>query len=98
MLKKILRIDINYIFSLTKNLGVGGAMKSGYLKCLSSNVNIIVKIDDDNQMNPSKINMLVHLIIFEDYDYVKANRFLNNTRMDNYLKSRFYGNIYLYCI
>ncbi len=70
-------------------------MKIGYLKCLSSNVDIIVKIDGDNQMSPSEINMLVHPIIFDDYDYVKGNRFLNNTRIDNYPKSRFYGNIFL---
>jgi dolichol-phosphate mannosyltransferase len=78
-----------------KNLGVGGAMKCGYLKCLSSNVDIIVKIDGDNQMSPSEINMLVHPIIHEDYEYVKGNRFLNNNSIDNYPKSRFYGNIFL---
>ena len=85
---------LNVIFN-KKNLGVGGAMKIGYQKCLNSNLDIIVKIDGDNQMDPSEINKLVSPIILEDYDYVKGNRFLNNIKIDNYPKSRFYGNIFL---
>tara|TARA_B100000900_G_scaffold416215_1_gene450129 strand:- start:9050 stop:9997 length:948 start_codon:yes stop_codon:yes gene_type:complete len=85
---------LNVIFN-KKNLGVGGAMKIGYQKCLNSNLDIIVKIDGDNQMDPSEIKKLVSPIILEDYDYVKGNRFLNNIKIDNYPKSRFYGNIFL---
>ena len=70
---------LNVIFN-KKNLGVGGAMKIGYQKCLNSNLDIIVKIDGDNQMDPSEINKLVSPIILEDYDYVKGNRFLNNIK------------------
>ena len=85
---------LNVIFN-KKNLGVGGAMKIGYQKCLNSNFDIIVKIDGDNQMDPSEINKLVNPIILEDYDYVKGNRFLNSIKIDNYPRSRFYGNIFL---
>ena len=38
-----------------KNLGVGGAVKIGYQESLNNNIDIIVKIDGDDQMNPNEI-------------------------------------------
>ena len=43
------------IFYNNKNLGVGGAVKVGYQESLRNNIDIIIKIDGDNQMNPSEI-------------------------------------------
>jgi glycosyltransferase involved in cell wall biosynthesis len=37
------------------NLGVGGAMKTGYKKALELNSDIVVKLDGDGQMDPSLI-------------------------------------------
>ena len=85
---------LNVIFN-KKNLGVGGAMKIGYQKCLNSNLDIIVKIDGDNQMDPNQIKDLVEPILSMNIDYCKGNRFLNMAEIENYPSIRFYGNIFL---
>ncbi len=77
-----------------KNLGVGGAVKIGYLESLKNEIDIIVKIDGDNQMNPKQIEKLIEPLI-ENYDYAKGNRFLEKNEIPNYPVSRFYGNIFL---
>jgi dolichol-phosphate mannosyltransferase len=83
------------IFYNHKNLGVGGAVKVGYRESLKSNIDIIVKIDGDNQMNPDEINKLVEPLLNAEYQYAKGNRFLNRDEIENYPKARFYGNIFL---
>ena len=82
------------IFFNDKNLGVGGAVKIGYLESLKNEIDIIVKIDGDNQMNPKQIEKLVEPLM-ADYDYAKGNRFLENNDIPNYPITRFYGNIFL---
>lgn len=79
-----------------KNLGVGGAVKVGYEKCLLEDSGIIVKIDGDNQMDPDQIKKIVDPIISnKDLDYCKGNRFLEMIEIENYPSIRFYGNIFL---
>ena len=58
-----------------KNLGVGGALKTGYRKALEDHAGIIVKLDGDGQMNPLLIPKLVEQIQNKQADYVKGNRF-----------------------
>jgi len=58
-----------------KNLGVGGAVKAGYLHALADGADIIVKLDGDGQMNPALITRLVEPILAASADYVKGNRF-----------------------
>ena len=77
-----------------KNLGVGGAVKIGYQESLNNNIDIIVKIDGDDQMNPNEIEKLVFPLL-ENYDYCKGNRFIDKNEIENYPKARFYGNIFL---
>ena len=78
-----------------KNLGVGGAVKVGYEKCLLDNSDVVVKIDGDNQMDPNQIEKLVDPILSRNIDYSKGNRFLNMLEIENYPSIRFYGNIFL---
>jgi dolichol-phosphate mannosyltransferase len=58
------------------NLGVGGAMKTGYRRAMADGADIIVKIDADGQMNPTDINMVVAPILAGHADYAKGNRFI----------------------
>lgn len=81
---------IKIIFN-EENLGVGGAVKKGYLEAIKLDLDIIVKIDGDGQMNANEIGMLVKAIQ-DGSDYVKGNRFLNNVAIKNYPFERFYGN------
>ena len=78
----------------SNNLGVGGAVKVGYIESLNDNFDLIVKMDGDDQMDSGEIEKLVAPLL-EGYDYTKGNRFLNKTEIENYPPVRFYGNIFL---
>lgn len=66
------RIEVLYN---PKNLGVGGAMKTGYEKALADGSDIIVKLDGDGQMDPALIPRIIDPILKKSADYVKGNRF-----------------------
>jgi len=78
-----------------KNQGVGAAMVSGYKKALELNSDIIVKLDGDGQMDPSKINLLVDPIINQLADYTKGNRFYDFKALKTMPKIRLFGNSFL---
>lgn len=58
-----------------RNQGVGGAMVTGFKKALELGVQVIVKIDGDNQMDPAYIPGLITPLIEGRADYAKGNRF-----------------------
>ena len=58
-----------------KNLGVGGAMLSGFQKALELEADIVVKIDGDGQMDTNHIPNLLAPILYGQADYAKGNRF-----------------------
>jgi dolichol-phosphate mannosyltransferase len=58
-----------------KNLGVGGAVITGYKKALEDGCRIMVKLDGDGQMPPSFIPKLTDPILRQEADYAKGNRF-----------------------
>jgi len=58
-----------------ENLGVGGATRVGILCALGEGADIIVKLDGDGQMDPSKIRLLVKPLLDGIADYSKGNRF-----------------------
>ena len=58
-----------------RNLGVGGAMQSGFKKALELDVQVIVKIDGDHQMDATYISELVTPLLEGKADYAKGNRF-----------------------
>lgn len=66
-----------HVLHTLSNVGVGGAVKLGYLAALKNNAEIIIKIDGDNQMDPSLIHCFVKPIIENKADYTKGNRFHN---------------------
>ena len=77
------------------NLGVGGAMVSGYKQALSDNQDIIIKIDADNQMDPSLIPVFVKPIVNGQADYTKGNRFYNIESVEGMPIIRVIGNAIL---
>jgi len=60
-----------------KNLGVGGAVMSGYSAAILQNADIIIKIDGDGQMDPALIPEFILPILRNEADYTKGNRFYN---------------------
>lgn len=78
-----------------QNLGVGGATKTGYLRALELNADIVIKLDGDGQMDSSKIPEMVRLIIEGEGDYIKGNRFFDNDSVPSMPKHRIFGNLIL---
>ena len=81
------------VIFLNLNLGVGGAVKTGYKRALELNQDIIVKIDGDGQMDASKIKELTEPIIVKLADYTKGNRFFNYEAVIKMPKMRMFGNL-----
>jgi dolichol-phosphate mannosyltransferase len=77
------------------NLGVGGAMKSGYVRALALGASLIVKIDGDGQMDPKEIDYLIAPIVEGRADYSKGNRFSNIKHVKQMPKLRIFGNLAL---
>jgi dolichol-phosphate mannosyltransferase len=78
-----------------KNLGVGGAVKTGYKKAVEEEATIIVKLDGDGQMNPHLIPRLIDPIRNKQADYVKGNRFYDLAYLRKMPGSRKFGNAIL---
>jgi len=57
------------------NLGVGGAMITGYKKALELGAQVVVKIDGDGQMDVDHLPVLLRPLIEGAADYTKGNRF-----------------------
>ena len=57
------------------NLGVGGAMLTGYHRALELGAQIVVKIDGDGQMDMDQLPALLTPLIEGRADYTKGNRF-----------------------
>lgn len=57
------------------NMGVGGAVMSGYEAAIEDSATIIVKIDGDGQMDPALLPLFIEPILRGDADYTKGNRF-----------------------
>ncbi len=74
------------------NLGVGGAVMSGYQKAITDGHDIIIKVDGDGQMDCSKIPLLIHPISSCQADYSKGNRFFNLEHISAMPKLRLFGN------
>lgn len=58
-----------------KNMGVGGATKTGYREALRRGADVVVKIDGDGQMDPQHVGRLVAPILAGHAEYTKGNRF-----------------------
>ncbi|MBO7625114.1 MAG: glycosyltransferase family 2 protein [Bacteroidales bacterium] len=66
-----------------KNLGVGGAMVSGFRAALQLEADIILKLDGDGQMDSAYIEPMVRKLSTSPCDFVKGNRFHDRLRIRN---------------
>lgn len=76
----------------THNLGVGGAVMTGYRAAINDDASIIVKIDGDGQMDPILIPNFLDPIIRGDADYSKGNRFYDLENIKSMPAVRIFGN------
>jgi dolichol-phosphate mannosyltransferase len=77
------------------NRGVGGAMKSAFVKALELGTDIIVKIDGDKQMDPSLLPDFIRPIVSGNADLTKGNRFVDLRFIQRMPLVRRFGNLAL---
>ena len=77
------------------NQGVGGAVITGYRAAILEDFDIVVKIDGDEQMDPSLIGRFVQPIVDGSADYTKGNRFFNLDQLREMPSLRLFGNAVL---
>ena len=75
-----------------QNLGVGAAVMSGYKQALADGAEIIIKLDGDNQMDPTLIPFFIEPILHGNADYTKGNRFFDIENLKGMPRIRIIGN------
>jgi glycosyltransferase involved in cell wall biosynthesis len=68
------------VVSLPFNLGIGGAMQTGYRYAALHGYDIAVQVDGDGQHRPSEVRRLVEHLGEGEVDLVVGSRFLEETR------------------
>lgn len=64
------------ILNLPFNLGIGGAVQSGYLYAYNNDYDIAVQFDGDGQHDAKFLNALVNKLLVDDADMVIGSRFI----------------------
>jgi dolichol-phosphate mannosyltransferase len=80
------------VITLPQNLGVGGAVIEGYRWATDRGFEVLVKVDGDDQMDPSYIPRLIAPILSLEADYTKGNRFFDPEMLRNMPIARLIGN------
>jgi glycosyltransferase involved in cell wall biosynthesis len=75
-----------------RNLGVGGAVKTGYRQALLDGADVVVKVDGDGQMPPESIPAFLKPLRQGLADYAKGNRFYNMEDVHAMPGVRLFGN------
>lgn len=86
-----------YVIDLPFNLGIGGAMQTGYLYAFKNKYDIAIQIDADGQHNSEYIKNLIQPILNEEADMVIGSRYLEKTQYKSTLFRRL-GMIYFTAI
>src|SRR5579859_5635749 len=68
------------VLSLPFNLGIGGAMQTGYRYAALHGYDVAVQVDGDGQHRPSEVCRLVEHLMTGEVDLVVGSRFLEETR------------------
>lgn len=68
---------LNYI-NLPVNLGIGGAVQTGYKYALEHEFDMAVQVDGDGQHDPAYLHSLEETLIKEKADMVIGSRFIKN--------------------
>jgi len=78
-----------------KNLGVGGAMVTGFRAAIDGGFDVAVKMDADDQMDAGELPALIRPIELGMAEYVKGNRFRRTGRPSSMPRLRWFGNVVL---
>jgi glycosyltransferase involved in cell wall biosynthesis len=75
-----------------ENRGVGGAMRTGFRAALERGLDVIVKMDGDDQMDPSYLPELVQPLVDGRADFTKGNRYASTPSLKQMPLVRLLGN------
>lgn len=67
------------VIDLPSNLGIGGAVQTGYLYAKKNNYDIAIQVDGDGQHNPKYIQQMRDMIVNQGYDMIIGSRFVEKT-------------------
>ena len=81
-----------HLFQHEVNKGPGAAVATGYEAALNDEMDVIVKMDGDNQMDPEQLPNMLDPIVEGRADYTKGNRLLSPEYRKGMSKWRFFGN------
>jgi glycosyltransferase involved in cell wall biosynthesis len=75
-----------------ENRGVGGALKTGYVRALEDEIDITAVLGGDGQMDPNELAKYLDPIAEGDADYSKGNRFMKQEDLAAMPTFRLFGN------
>jgi glycosyltransferase involved in cell wall biosynthesis len=78
-----------------RNLGVGGAILTGYHRALAERVDVTAVMAADAQMDPEDLETLAAPVARGEVDYAKANRLFTGQAWDVIPRYRYLGNAVL---
>jgi glycosyltransferase involved in cell wall biosynthesis len=67
------------VISLPVNLGIGGAVQTGFLYAWNKGYDIALQVDGDGQHRPDEIQKLIQPLLDHEVDVTIGSRFLNKT-------------------
>ena len=67
------------VIDLPCNLGIGGAMQTGYMYAYKNDYDIAVQVDGDGQHDPSDIEEIIKPVMNNEVDMIIGSRFINKT-------------------
>jgi glycosyltransferase involved in cell wall biosynthesis len=75
-----------------ENRGVGGAIKTGYLRARDDEIDVTAVMGGDGQMDPTLLERIIAPVVDGEADYVKGNRLVNETDHEEMPRFRLVGN------
>ncbi|MFC4437937.1 MULTISPECIES: glycosyltransferase family 2 protein [Natrialbaceae] len=78
-----------------ENRGVGGAIKTGYLRALEDGLDVAAVMAGDGQMDPDHLPSLLDPIVDGEADYAKGNRLVSDNYRKGMPRFRLFGNALL---
>jgi glycosyltransferase involved in cell wall biosynthesis len=75
-----------------ENRGVGGAMRSGFQEAMRQDLELVVKMDGDDQMDPVHLPELLRPLIDGQADMTKGNRYVTLSQLRSMPMVRVVGN------
>ena len=77
------------VLDLPINLGIGGAVQTGYLYAYRNNYDLAVQFDGDGQHDAKFLDIMAETLEKENLDMVIGSRFINNQGFQSSAVRRF---------